>query len=504
LAPRWPTHKVTFEVPDIEAMSDEDLRLAFPLRDGRWSALICEALTAPDVACLDLNAPWAETPQSWSCPCCHRDKRALLRVSRTGVLMAHLHRHHDHLHEYIAHRLQARFGMEWTKGIPAGTYHLEHMGSQMIERFSPTVICQDCNGADAAAKRALSQIDRYFSFRPDEIRRFITPVANQAHTVDMDLALAIWLEQAADFAPRVAFGASIVEVVAAGQLIRTRGAEGSNPTSASGQYALDWLYRDETASRRLRADIAALEGRSISRDGAGRKAARSRGDAPAPTDAELATYDGGRYPEVWAGLPKRWRCPGCARDRRGILRRSSNGRRRWSGFVQRHRQYVWSLPQPAETTVKPMIIGHDDMVICDSCGVLGALLKQRRPEFAGRPYTLQLSEIMAVISVSPNALHEVDLDALAEAAEAAAGRVEEERAYGRFLDYILAPRKTYAYFLDLLGDARTAWRKTVDRYHDGLDGKTWSQTDERLRKLLRDAETYQPLPLEHELPEPPR
>lgn len=504
MAPQWSTHTVTFEAPDIETMSDEDLRQAFPYRDGRWSALICEALARPEVSCVDLNAPWADTPQFWSCPCCHRDKRALLRVSKTGVLMAHLHRHHDHLHEYIAHRLQERFGIEWTKGIPAGTYHLEHMGSQMIERFSPTVICQDCNGADAAAKRALPQIDRYFSFRPDEIRRFITPVANQAHSVDMDVALAIWLEQADDFAPRVAFGASIVEMVAAGRLIRTRAPNGANPAPASGHYALDWLYRDEAAGRRLRADVSTLEGRSISRDGAGRAAARSRVEAEAPTDAELAAYDGGRYPDLWADLPSRWRCPGCKRDRRGILRRSRKGRRRWSGFVQRHRQYVWSLARPAESSEKPMIIGHDDMVICDSCGVLGALLKQRRPEFTDRPYTLQLSDITAAISVSPNALHEVDLAALAEAAEAAGGRVEEERAYGRFLAYILAPRKTYLYFLEQLGDRRTAWRKTVDRYHDGLDGKTWSQTDERLRDLLREADEYEPLPPGLELAEPPR
>ena len=59
-------------------------------------------------------------------------------------------------------------------------------------------------------------------------------------------------------------------------------------------------------------------------------------------------------------------------------------------------------------------------------------------------------------------------------------------------------------FLDQLGDRRAAWRKTVDRYHDGLDGKTWSQTDERLRDLLRDAEEYEPLPPGLELVEPPR
>ena len=93
---------------------------------------------------------------------------------------------------------------------------------------------------------------------------------------------------------------------------------------------------------------------------------------------------------------------------------------------------------------------------------------------------------------------------MAEAARRACDRGEEEAAYERFLAYILAPRKTYRYFLDLLGDPGAAWRKTVDRYHDGADGETWAGADERLRGLLRDADEYEPLSDDLRLPDPPR
>lgn len=499
----WPIRTVSFDVPHIDDMSDEALRLAFPRRDGRWSALVAEALAQPGVECLDLNAPWAETAPYWACPCCHRPKSSLLRISKTGTLMAHLHRHHDHLHEYIAHRLQERFGTEWAQGIPRGTYHLEHLGSQMIERFEPTIICQDCNGADAFAKRSLPEIDRYFSFRPDEIRQFITPVANQSHRVDLKVALGIWRDLKPDFEHRLAFGDTVADLVAAGRLVRSSATGGRVQPYSPDRYALEWLNRDGDEGTRLRADAVSLEARSISRDGAGRNAQRTRVVGQAPTDEELAAYDGGRYPQLWKSLSAEWRCPGCARGKRAILRRSSKGRRRWSGFVQTHREYEWAYPPTDDDSFEPTIIHHRDLTLCDSCGVLGAWLKQRRPEFSDRGFGLQLVEISGAITVADNLLHQVDIDRLAEGARTAADREDEVKAYEAILAYVLAPRSTYQYFLAAGGELRAAWRMTVDRHREGLAGETWAEADRRLRDLLRQADERQPLP-SGPMPDPPR
>ena len=90
---------------------------------------------------------WDQLSHEWRCPACERTKREVLRWGLSGYKgnkkkqwYASFHKHHDH-----------------TKGV---------------ERFPLTVLCADCNAADAVAKRELD-LPCDWSFSPSEIAQFV-------------------------------------------------------------------------------------------------------------------------------------------------------------------------------------------------------------------------------------------------------------------------------------------------------------------------------------------
>ncbi|WP_432263034.1 hypothetical protein [Cupriavidus sp. TMH.W2] len=117
---------------------------------------------------------YAQLPQDWCCPGCARTKFQILRWTRKfpGKPHAHMgwaggyHEHHDHGGD--ARQFRGRFG-----------------------RFAPTVICEQCNNADTAAKRTLG-LPRDFSFSPTEIRQFVVGSPHGDHLIDYDIARDIY------------------------------------------------------------------------------------------------------------------------------------------------------------------------------------------------------------------------------------------------------------------------------------------------------------------------
>lgn len=114
---------------------------------------------------------WKQVGDSWHCPSCMRSKYQIMRWTKRFPKkpnpfmgwVAALHTHHDHgIHQ-------------------PGTY----------ARFDRTVICDQCNSADGAAKRKL-KLPVNFSFSPTEIGSFVTAVPHGAHTINYETALSIY------------------------------------------------------------------------------------------------------------------------------------------------------------------------------------------------------------------------------------------------------------------------------------------------------------------------
>ncbi|WP_291878967.1 hypothetical protein [Caulobacter sp.] len=121
---------------------------------------------------------YAGLPQGWTCPGCGRTPFEILRWAvrfpRTPNAfedwVGGYHTHHDHGVDDV------RFG---------------RATGPAVARFPETVMCEQCNSADGAAKRKLG-LRRDFSFAPWEIRRFVTAMPHSAHTIDYEMAEALY------------------------------------------------------------------------------------------------------------------------------------------------------------------------------------------------------------------------------------------------------------------------------------------------------------------------
>lgn len=118
--------------------------------------------------------------EDWRCPGCWRTKFEILRwtilfphkpESRRPGWAGGYHEHHDHACDrYFS---------------PGGL-------SSCKPRFAPSVVCEQCNSADSAAKKVL-KLPTDFSFSPTEIRQFVSAYAHGKHLVDYQIAHAIYL-----------------------------------------------------------------------------------------------------------------------------------------------------------------------------------------------------------------------------------------------------------------------------------------------------------------------
>lgn len=108
----------------------------------------------------------------WRCPCCYRSKPEIARLDQNGNLLCSIVRHHDHFGDAVRTALRASH--------LGGDYGLIDAHVTSFTRFSPTLICNDCNVIDHPAKR-LVNAPKYFSFAPYEIATFVSPIPNEGH-----------------------------------------------------------------------------------------------------------------------------------------------------------------------------------------------------------------------------------------------------------------------------------------------------------------------------------
>lgn len=138
-----------------------------------------------------LNKWWVMTPTEWTCPCCKRKKSDIVRLNKNNFLICQLHEHHDHMKEVvkslfedISTRKQKIVADELSEKFAIKT-------AFSLSAYDNTVICFDCNKADADAKKIV-QAHKYFSFSPKEIGEFVKASPNKEHHVDKQIAKAVW------------------------------------------------------------------------------------------------------------------------------------------------------------------------------------------------------------------------------------------------------------------------------------------------------------------------
>lgn len=142
---------------------------------------------------LKTNGNWNIVEQSWACPCCKRTKLHIARPMQDKTLKGALVNHHDHLTNYANVKLKELVIEVGRKEISEreGWFN-NHKIKPFIVRFERTLICEDCNNADPAAKAMIEGICPYFSFTPEEIAYFIRPKKHSPHQIDQDRVSEIY------------------------------------------------------------------------------------------------------------------------------------------------------------------------------------------------------------------------------------------------------------------------------------------------------------------------
>jgi rubredoxin len=404
-------------------LSDEQTQLYFQHFDGKWSEQTKEAKNRFKAEGLDLNENWALTPTFWSCPACGRSKRDIFRLTSRQILLAESELHHDHLDEVVANRAQVLLRGERCLSLPEGSSVLLKRICALVTRFSFALVCSECNAADGTVKTKLrGEIDPHFTFTVEEIRAFVTPRANDQHSLDMKEALRLWKAQKQSFFRRVNLIDQLLENVGTGVLNHCKSGRGF-ATSIEKEMTMPRLlvsaFLDEARGTertgrigRYRTEFLA---RSTSKDSALLLEVRSTRSPTvrAPTDDEYGTYVDPTS-KKWQATPDNWRCPICDRQKRQIMRLSN--KKLWSGSIRAFSAFTDETDEVAAANRQKLFpdFANDRMVgsimtisVCSDCANVSTFLGQRERSLVYR--ILRPEDVRASITeIGWNVAHVID------------------------------------------------------------------------------------------------
>jgi rubredoxin len=275
----------------------------------------------------DMNSWWVETPQNWKCPACGRNKLALARLNTKGEIMCHLVEHHDHMKNVLERRFQE---ISVSRQVIVADEHAQKFAKRsatMVSAYENTLICVDCNNADAIAKKAtMAHLD--FSFSPQELFRIVKAEPNKPHEINNDAAKKIWADQQNIFQLRMKIANRIAEIAANNDHWFQPGDFNCNPEVISqraknlvvrkGAYGVLDLLKGPKKAKPVK---QAFAWRHVS----------YRPSKPSPTSNEIEHAGQVGNPRFWNILDEEWRCPACRRKKREIIRKNKNGE--WAFLV---------------------------------------------------------------------------------------------------------------------------------------------------------------------------
>lgn len=330
------TRSISLAIPDFKTMSDDDVEahLLARHRDGRWSTQTRWLLSAFGTEKLELNEAWAENWTDWTCPACGRAKIELARLTEQNVLLCQLDWHHDHLRDHASRLMRAQLTRDPGENERRAARSIS-AALPLIERFSETLLCNDCNAADAAMKAQLGkQVPSYFSFRPSEITRFVVVEPNRTHGLDVAAGEEIWDEVSADLAQRTEFAEMLGTRIGQGQHEREEASFALRQSTDDRKLFFALGYEAMSGRAKIDGIAAGLVARS--RSTAGRWSA-TKSKVPrklqAPDQATFERLDAARNSSSrwWRESGEAWRCPCCARTKLEIVRKSNKGD--WTALI---------------------------------------------------------------------------------------------------------------------------------------------------------------------------
>lgn len=343
---------------------------------------------------VDMTRWWAYTPQNWSCPACMRTKSEIVRLNRNGALICRLVEHHDHIKDLLLASFRRQSSAKSVVVADATAESFAKRSEAMVSAYDNTIICDDCNGADGAAKRAVGT-HADFSFSPDEIARIVVPKPNQPHEIDESVARQIWAENASTFALRLKIVDRIAKIAADDEHWFKPQSNKVHPTVIeSTARSIAHVYGAFNGLEMLCGPKRTHNTKGIS---AWRRFHHSAGSTP--TESEIAHVAKVSYSKLWQSVPDDWVCPCCKRKKTEIIRPS--------------KQYPWTF------AVSDKWAWHDGSsqrkgisVVCGDCvEVARKLIAETKATIRVETYVhtkvISIAELASAIVAQPNARHNV-------------------------------------------------------------------------------------------------
>jgi|GEM_PF-3517582 len=162
---------------------------------------------------IHINRWWVLTGPNWSCNICNRNKSQIVKINQHGDLSGQLHEHHDHMAEFLKKEFDR---ISSNREVRIANNDADKFISRIafgLASYENTLICSDCNKADADAKKIVNA-HKYFSFSPKDIASFIIIKDNSQHCVDGEKALDCYLGQKNTYKRRLELAAYIASIAA--------------------------------------------------------------------------------------------------------------------------------------------------------------------------------------------------------------------------------------------------------------------------------------------------
>jgi rubredoxin len=331
----------------------------------------------------DMNSWWIKTPQSWVCPACGRHKPDIARVNTKGQAMCHLVEHHDHMQDLLKQRFQELSAARAVVVADELAERFAKRSAAMIAAYDNTIICGDCNNADAKAKKA-ANTPKEFSFSPQELLRVVRPVANQSHVIDPDVANAIWAEQHETFVLRMKIADRISEIAANNEHWFQVGILANSPEYVD-RCAQSFVLNNNVFGlwSVLAGSKPKAAGRPITR---WREIAHRPPNLP-PTSGEIQHAGRLQAPRFWEESDDAWQCPACKRSRQQIVRPNKDG--------------GWTMPISTRFLFDPDAPWKRIQTLtCGDCAEVAQSLGKEAEQRFGKPLNRGYSALVGVADIA--------------------------------------------------------------------------------------------------------
>jgi rubredoxin len=290
---------------------------------------------------LEMNSHWIGSSQDWTCPCCGRSKFQVSRLGKKQQILAKLVIHHDHMGEALQAAFHAAF-------VRAGTDVEQIDGLRLVERvghafaaYEEVLVCEDCNNADADAKKLVSA-PPFFSFSIGQIHRFIQSGEHQPHRVDVATAQHTW----EDARPAYELRMKLINAVARAAATDTHWYEphkrGTRPIPVLGYVNRtgDAMIKDWVSTEALYKALGP-QPKKADRNLARWRTTLQKPGQPLPPNYLAMLRSEEAFAQAWDTVSDDWSCPVCGRGKQQVVYvddkgkvvfflASSNGRGTWS------------------------------------------------------------------------------------------------------------------------------------------------------------------------------